>query len=346
MPRPLKIIALSFFFIVLFFVLQSISRFSFDKHKAEINGVSFVSPPQPVHSESFQPIVDVNANWVAIIPYAFSRSGEPEVHYNHNRQWWGEKPEGVIELIKSAHSYDLKVMLKPHVWVLGDGWPGEFTLETEDQWKIWEAAYQKYILHYAKIADSLDVGLYCIGTEYRKTVQQRPDFWQSLINEVRRNYQGPLTYAANWDNFKNVSFWNQLDFIGINAYFPLSKDKTPNVDRLLFHWKSYENELHRFHSTYNKPIIFTEFGYRSIDFAASGHWNLTSDTLLPNPQAQSNALDALFLQFWSKSWIQGGFIWKWYPDHKDRGGIYDPHFTPQNKPAELVIRKWFGNQSQ
>ena len=44
-----------------------------------------------------------------------------------------------------------------------------------------------------------------------------------------------------------------------------------------------------------------------------------------------------------KSWWVGGFIWKWFPDHLNSGGVLDTTFSPQNKPAERVIGRYFTN---
>ena len=46
--------------------------------------------------------------------------------------------------------------------------------------------------------------------------------WRSLITAVRGVYRGPLSYAANFDQVQEVGFWDALDAIGVNAYYPLS----------------------------------------------------------------------------------------------------------------------------
>ena len=45
--------------------------------------------------------------------------------------------------------------------------------------------------------------------------------WRKLIARVRQHYRGPLTYAANFDQYNTVGFWDALDVVGVNAYFPL-----------------------------------------------------------------------------------------------------------------------------
>jgi hypothetical protein len=94
--------------------------------------------------------------------------------------------------------------------------------------------------------------------------------WKKLIKETRGIYNGPMTYAANFDNYQEVAFWDDLDFIGINAYFAL---RNPNesisdpqrMKKVLEEgWLKVFNEINGFrakHQLENKPMIFTELGY-------------------------------------------------------------------------------------
>jgi hypothetical protein len=60
--------------------------------------------------------------------------------------------------------------------------------------------------------------LFCFGTELGIQSQKRLQYWAQLIVK-KKNIKGKLTYAANWDDF-DKPFWNELDYIGIDAYFP------------------------------------------------------------------------------------------------------------------------------
>lgn len=301
-----------------------------------------MAPVRPVEADEMKPVQQVNANWVTLMPFAFGRSDGPELRFNYERQWWGERAEGVAKSIEHAHKLGLKVLVKPHVWLRGAGWPGEFTLETEEDWKQWEQHYLEYIKSYAKLSDSLKVEMFSIGTEYRKAVVERPDFWKKLIAEVRSVYDGKLTYASNWDNYENISFWNELDYIGIDSYFDISEQKEPTVSHLKERWKPIKRKLETFSQEQNKPILFTEFGYESVDHTADGHWKYGRNERGLNLKAQATAYQALFETFWDEPWFAGGFLWKWYDQHERRGGSENNRFTPQNKPAEEVIRKWYG----
>jgi hypothetical protein len=309
----------------------------------KIGGVSLVSPPNKVDAGWTESVCRLNAGWVSVQPYAYSRQGQPQVIFGGERQWWGERLEGARELIRHAHANHLKVMHKPMVWI-GGGWVGGYTLETEAEWKIWEASYTDYILLHARMAEEEKAELFCIGTEFNQVVMQRPAFWRNLIAEVRKVYHGQLTYAANWDNFQEVRFWDLLDYIGVDAYFPLSPDKVPSVRSLVRLWKEPAQKIELFHKAYRKPVLFTEFGYRSIDACAWKHWEVEQ---VPNHErvnlaSQINAYKAFFEYYWAQDWFAGVFIWQWYTNHAQAGGPADSDFTPQNKPAEEVICKWFG----
>ena len=55
----------------------------------------------------------------------------------------------------------------------------------------------------------------------------------------------------------------------------------------------------------------------------------------------NNATEALFLSVWNESWFAGGYIWKWFVDHAEVGGLQNNQFTPQNKPVEELIAKYY-----
>lgn len=326
-------------FIPLFFFILIIVSCNSQEIDSKINGVSLVSPPAPTSQTQMATVKRVNADWVAVIPYAFIKGYTTNVIYNTNFQWWGERLEGTKILIKQAHHEHLNVMLKPHLWVSGDGWAGDFTLKTETEWLQWEKSYTEYIITYAEIAQLHKVKLFCIGTELRQVAKTRPQFWKQLIAEVQTIFKGKITYASNWDNYENITFWNDLDYIGIDSYFPLSEKKTPNFDSLKKAWNPIKEKLKNFSSYHQKPILFTEFGYPSSDYCAKESWS-DNNNYNENQQAQANAYVALFESLWNEDWFAGGFLWKWHLQ-KNTKRSYKTNFTPQGKEASKVICKWF-----
>ena len=313
------------------------------KSKTSICGVNFVAPPSPITADRIGAVKEVNANYVSIIPYAFQKPGQTFVKFNYAGQWWGESITGATAQVKFAHEQGLKVMLKPHVWVWGQGWAGDFRLKTEPEWKEWETNYETYILTYAKVAAEEKVEMLCIGTEFRKVVEDRPQFFGQLADKVRKVYSGKVVYAANWDNYEKVKFWNKLDYIGIDAYFPLTQAETPSVKELLTKWEPTCSDLQNLSNKVGKQILFTEYGYLSVNKGCGKNWeleaNLRAQTL--NMQAQQNGFEALYKTYWDHDWFAGGFLWVWHANGSV-GGDRDRNYTPQNKPVCSVIKQWYG----
>lgn len=307
-----------------------------------MNGVSFVSPPKKFPSAYLLAVKKVNANWVAVSPFGFSKAAKPSVTYNSRFQWWGETSAGAATIIEYAQQANLKVLLKPQVWMMGS-WVGSFELKNEEDWQQWEKDYEAFILTFAKVAAAENVAAFCVGTEYKIAAIQRENFWRELICKVRDIYDGPLTYASNWDNYQNIPFWDALDFIGVDAYFPLENASTPNLKVLLKNWKPIKKQLANCAKKHQKQLVFTEYGYMSCDFTAWRNWENEADRngVDLNLTAQSIAFEALYQTLWKEPWFGGGFIWKWYHDYEKAGGQNDKDYTPQNKPVEKVISKWY-----
>ncbi|WP_343488006.1 glycoside hydrolase TIM-barrel-like domain-containing protein [Allomuricauda sp. d1] len=309
----------------------------------KINGVSFVASRDEVTQKNIDPVIKVNANYVAVMPFGFIRNlSSPNVIFDTERQWFGETKAGAKQYIALLQKNDIKIMLKPQLWV----WRGEFTgdikMESESDWKEFESTYRDFIMTYAKLANEMNVELYCIGTELEEFVNNRPDFWASLIEDVRSIYKGKLTYAANWDEYTRTPFWPKLDFIGVDAYFPLSEAQYPTKEEMQAGWQKWKSALADTALNHEKPILFTEYGYRSMDYTAKKPWLVDRNEMDVNLEAQADATQVIFDEFWKEDWFAGGFVWKWFIDHDRVGGTENNRFTPQNKPAEAVIRAHYG----
>ncbi len=310
----------------------------------KLKGVNLVAPPRRPDSSALVPVRTMGGEWVAIVPYGFCRKGDPHFFFSENQpnerknygQWWGETPAGVAETIRMARRQGLKTMLKPHVWMQG-GSHLDLAFSTEADWQTFEHDYARYVLYFAKIADSLHVDLYCITTELDRFALARPAFWQKLISQVKQVYRGKLTYAANWDRYERIPFWNQLDYIGVDAYFPLSDDREPSVRQLTNGWKRHMAALNTLSNQQQKPILFTEFGYRACAYTARQPW-ASETTCTANPTAQANAYAALLEAVWPQPWFAGGFVWKWFMDNDLRHRERD-QYSPQGQLAEGVLRE-------
>jgi len=311
----------------------------------KINGISFVGSRDKITQINVDPVTKINANFAAIMPFGFLRSpNNPKVIFNTDRQWFGETRAGAKQYIGLLQKNGIQIMLKPQLWI----WQGEFTgtikMKSETDWKQLENTYADFILTYAKLAQETNVAIYCIGTELEGFVKNRPRFWSDLIARVKKVYKGKLTYAANWDEYPRVPFWEQMDYIGVDAYFPLSEEKHPSQEQMGKGWQKWKSTLKDLAEQKAKPILFTEFGYRSMDYTAKKPWLVDRNQMDVNLDAQADAIAATFNEFWKENWFAGGFVWKWFIHHDRSGGAENNRFTPQNKPSETVIKNFFGDQ--
>ncbi|MGB0424377.1 MAG: glycoside hydrolase family 113, partial [Flavobacteriales bacterium] len=324
-------------FLLCIFVPSNLLSQEFGK----INGVSFVGGANEVTTSHMEPIEDLESNFLALMPFAYGNTGQASLSF-HDLDWqyWGENIGGVKTTAILAKQRGIECMIKPHVWLDRGSFTGHFELKTEEEWKTFEADYTNYILPFAMLSEELNLPMFCIGTELCKFTELRPNYWLNLIKEIRKVYSGKLTYAANWDSYQKMGFWNQLDYIGIDAYFPLCDMQTPSVKDCQKAWEKHSKTLRSYSRSFNKQILFTEWGYRSADYCAREPWNYDDDFAF-NAEAQANCIAATFNQFWMEDWFAGGFIWKWFPNHKNSGKGKNNNFTPQNKPAQEVIKEWF-----
>ncbi len=186
------------------------------------------------------------------MPFGFIPEGGKTVSYNSEWQWWGEKKEGVSSMIEMAKAQNLKVMLKPQIWKRHGSYTGHHSYNNDDDWLDFESSYRQFILDFAKLAEHHQLPLFCIGTEWDYFVKERPQFWTKLIQEIKKVYSGKLTYAANWDEYKRVPFWEDLDYIGVDAYFPLSEEKNPSKEQLIQAWEAHKNHLFQVQKRFKK----------------------------------------------------------------------------------------------
>ncbi len=314
---------------------------SADRHR----GVNLVAG-RTLPADTFDHILDTNVDWIAQTPFGWQpRFDVPQIKIRPTGVRWGETDEGLRETARRARIHGIKTMLKPHIWLeqeVEGEWRGTIRFEREEDWLQWEEDYRRFALHYARLAAETGMEMFCIGIELHLSIRQRPLFWRRLIDEVREVYSGSLTYGANWfQEYQEVGFWDQLDYIGIHAYFPLTQQLNANIADLERGWQPHLRSIETMQREWDRPVLFTEIGYRSIAGAAIEPWNSTVRRSI-DLQEQVEAYEALFETFWDQPWFAGLYVWDWRPDHSSAGGSTDDHFSPQNKPAEDVLRTWFG----
>lgn len=279
------------------------------------------------------------ADWVSIAPGWYQATGDASrIRPDRSRT---PPDDDVRRLIDRAHAAGLQVMLKPFVDSDDGTWRGGIRPTNPD---AWFTDYTSMTHHYADLADQARADLFCLGADLGFSEAALATEWRSLIADVRRRFTGPLTYAASHaptsgaGGYAAVPFWDALDFIGVNAYFPLA-------DRLISHaqladaWNVWLEEIESWRAGRNldRPVIFTELGYRSAATAAIQP--RAADPVKPHevdPDLQANLYTAFFGLPYRREALQGVFWWRWDPDVS---GAKDSAFPPNGKPAEAVLRR-------
>lgn len=316
-------------------------------------GVSWVAGA-PVTIEDLQPLLVHHVNWISQTPFGWQRGlGSPEIVVaTSGRVLWGESDEGIAATARLARGIGIHTLLKPHLWITGPDhgrWSGDIRMKTPADWTTWFAAYEQFILHYARLAEKTEIEALSVGTELRGTLPGHEAEWRRIITEVRKVYHGKLTYSANWHGeYEEITFWDLLDTIGVQSYFPLTDTQRPGVGQLMDGWASPTAAIERVQQRHGKPVVFTEMGYRSMPDAAVEPWKWPGafSAAESDPLTQANCYEAFFRNFWDKSWFGGAYIWKWYPRPRKSGGRSDIDFTPQNKPAEQVMGRWYRGEGR
>jgi Ca2+-binding RTX toxin-like protein len=303
--------------------------------------------------DAMQAIANTNANSIELGPRIFTDTRtSDDVVADPGKT---ESDANILQAIANAKSLGLSVTLKPMLSAL-DG-----TLAnglTPNDPTAFFASYKTEIVHMAELAQQAGVSTFVIGNELSKVSgPEYRDDWVDIINAVRAVYHGEITYAAATDEAINVSFWDKVDVIGINAYPPLTTDRDPTVQEMVNAWNTmstddywakvmdHKSPVDFFHSLalqYGKQVSFTETGYRSVDGTNINPGNPASST--QDVQEQYDAFNAFF-QVWSSeggSWFKGASIWNWDADNK-----YSPlGYSPEGKPAQQLITEWYGGQHQ
>jgi hypothetical protein len=254
------------------------------------------------------------------------------------------------QAIQEMHAHGLQVMLKPHVDVRDGAWRGQ--IRPADP-AAWFASYGDMMEHFARLAAGTNVEMLCVGTEFvTMSGAEHAASWTRVIERVRAVYPGLLTYAANAvspaDEFTSVSFWPQVDLLGLDVYTPLTNKTNPTRQELVDAWRSNKDghdmvgAYRNFQAAHGKPLIFTEVGYRSADGANRAPWDWQASAGADAGE-QADCYQALY-EVWSgeTAWMRGLFWWSWGTSAPGPG---DTNYDAWGKPAEQVLRAWQGGSS-
>jgi hypothetical protein len=268
-----------------------------------------------------------------------------------------DPPDWLTRPIREAHALGLKILIVPHLahWGSRFAWRGEIGFDDAQQWERFWRDYGDWIVLLAGVSREADG--FCIGSELDRTLEHA-DRWRALIERVRTATGAALTYASNWTDFERVSFWDALDVIGIQAYFPLLDGDDPHLGALAGEaasadslaaldaaaleralqrgWQTVLARLRPYALAHHRPIVFTELGYNRAWSAPVTPWTYAVD----GPEAERmqvacmrSALSAIA----TEPWVLGAFLWKWFPQPREVGRNFQLA-TPAMR--EVISEAW------
>lgn len=303
-------------------------------------------------STDFQFLRRNHIEWVTIVAWGSQAAYDsPRVgHHNGDSVMMAKSDSSWLSQLMLVRAAGFKIFVKPHVWINAppdEKWRADIFPNSAANWASWSQSYRNFILRYARLAEQAQAELFCVGMELTRLSIEKPAFWRELIQEVRSVYSGQITYAANWyEEYEQITFWDALDYIGIQAYFPLVDKPFPSVEEISQGWSKYCSSIESIHRQYKRPVIFTEIGYKSTSDSGITPWewiDYSDDhSRIVSLETQANCYEAFFQSVWTKPWLAGVHLWQLRSDYlKDNSKFNQLDFTPLGKPAEQIIAKGF-----
>ncbi|MBX5440567.1 MAG: GAF domain-containing protein [Solirubrobacteraceae bacterium] len=239
--------------------------------------------------------------------------------------------DSVERMIREARGRGLRVALKPHVDVRDGTFRGEIAPADRAAW--W-AAYTRMVERYADLAARAGAEILVVGTELR-SMSGDQDAFREVVARARSRFDGALTYAANWDEVGQVRFWDALDAIGVDAYYPLASAPGATAAQLRAAWRPIVRRLERLSDRWDRPLALTEIGYAARPDAAVDPSGAGASPGPYDPGAQAVAYEAALDAWRDSERLAAIWWWDWPADPRDAVG---DAYTARDRPAEAVLR--------
>ncbi|MEO0586939.1 MAG: hypothetical protein AAF078_04795 [Planctomycetota bacterium] len=287
----------------------------------------------PTMGPTLDRLAELGVNAVTTHPYARIRSDGAVLH-----QPAVQDASSLVPMRLAAERGQV-YLLKPHLayWGSRFAWRGEITFDGEADWARFFDGYRDFIVHHARLAEAGGAAWFAVGTELEGTTH-RPE-WGPILDEVRAVYSGRLTYAANWDTLDRVPFWDRLDAVGVQFYYPLTDAADPTDAQLRRAVEARLDEAVAFARGHGKPMMLTELGYAPHDTAASRPWDDAGDETERGFVLSRRCLDAALRAVMARddSDVVGVYLWKWFPTPRE----FRDEFALQYPEAiGLISERW------
>lgn len=318
----------------------------------QINGITYgysskhgdLRSPRAIQSQD--KLYELGNNWICI---AITNYQENRDATSINFNWQTSPTDRDIEAaVKYAHDHNVKVCFKPMVdskdwtWRALIGHPETNADDMDLKWQLWSNSYMDYICYYAELAQELGIEMFCIGCEM-VGMEKEDGWWRCLIKKVRAVYSGIVVYNTQHHHEDKCTWFEDLDFIGTSAYFPVG-DAGHTKEAMAGEWQKEKTRLDQISESTGKKYIFMEVGCRSVKNHASSPWDYGSIPLPFDEDEQANFFDSLLETFNNTEQFAGMFIWDWstiLPYNTREEATLDTGYDIHLKKAEDVIRSYF-----
>ena len=289
--------------------------------------------------QSMARMVNLGSNAVAIVPYSYMRQDDKPMALPLIQRAGNETDVSVIQSIQQAKEKNCYVLITPQIW-LGKSWTGFVEMKNDADWDAFFEHYSHWIKHYALMAEIYEADALAVGVEFVQATLQNQSRWATLFKEIRKIYSGHITYCANWgEEIEGLSFWEELDYIGFNCYYPWSKNKKASKRELQKGLNGIIDKIEKIAAKHGKPVVFTEVGFRSVEHPWVNPHAAAEDRAF-NENTQAQCYEALFKAIQNKKWCKGIIWWKW-PTYTNQIASKRTTFTPLDKKAEQVVQQYF-----
>ena len=185
------------------------------------------------------------------------------------------------------------------------------------------------LLPLARLAESLGVHALAVGIELNLFVAEEEQRWRSLIKEVRKVFSGRLTYGSQplRGETSVVPFWDALDFIGVDLYFPVVDPYKQNASLIVtrdemastfeFLLRRYVLDWYWQQTDLNRKIVVMEIGYPSsnkgmrVTYLNPAEGQSCSGDYAANFTAQSTAFEVALQSIGKHSDVFAGVLQFW-----------------------------------
>jgi len=300
---------------------------------------------------------DLTPNWIAINFHLKQDNATSSVVYSYDGTPSDPCFSSFVKIAADTLGY--KVLIKPLISTKsGESW---LDINPSDP-DLWFSTYADQLIHFIEVAPQISA--VAIGVELATLSSQYPELWSTLIATVRYSFQGDLTYACIITELNDITWWSQLDWIGLDAYLPLNStdDTSPSVDTMTSVAVFFYDKIGQWQATHypDVPMVFTETGFPSYTGCAATPWEAPDDSCegyTTNFTAQAQAYEGLFGGIEETILaVQGVFMFHidlstssdYYGNGTEgtEGPTYQCGYTPRGKAAYNVIQQAFADPEE